>query len=197
MYVQTVEKARAHIRTLEHALQSLYDESVSILLTAQSLRHVDPGQSLQARDMSLDYLHTLCASLKANLEVANQTFEALLSVGHEQADIAQGDYNGSIDWRISRLSVIGTQLGGALRPMSTFDEHGDMIDLEVALGRKGHIPAESFDSMRYQSNENGTTLNDEPDASMDDTMVSPDSPSMKGDFLDPSPTMDEECELAS
>ncbi|KAJ7935459.1 ras guanine nucleotide exchange factor domain-containing protein [Mycena leptocephala] len=192
MYVQTVEKARAHIRTLEHALQSLYDESVSILLTAQSLRHVDPGQSLQARDMSLDYLHTLCASLKANLDLANQTFEALLSVGHEQADIAHGDYNGSIDWRISRLSVIGTQLGGALRPMSTFDEHGDMIDLEVALGRKGHIPAESFDSMRYQSNENGTTLNDEPDASMDDTMVSPDSPSMKGDFLDPSPTMDED-----
>ncbi|KAJ7645538.1 ras guanine nucleotide exchange factor domain-containing protein [Mycena polygramma] len=193
MYVQTVQKARALIRTLEHALQSLYDESVSILLTAQSLRDVDPGQSLQARDMSLDYLRTLSASLKANIEVVNQTFEALLAVGHEQADVAQGDYNGSIDWRMSRLSVIDTQLGGALRPMSTFDEHGDMIDMAAALGRKGHIPAESFDSMRYQSNENGSTLNDEPDASMDGTMFSPeDSPRMQENYLDTSPTMDEE-----
>ncbi|KAF7365388.1 hypothetical protein MVEN_00411200 [Mycena venus] len=181
MYAQTVEKARALIRTLEHALQSLYDESISILLTAQSLRHVDPGQSLQAQNMSLDYLTTLCASLKANLEAANQTFEALLSIGHEQADIAQGDYNGSIDWRMSRLSVIDTQLGGALRPMSTFDEQGDMIDLEVALGRKGHVPAESYDSRRYQSND------DQPDPSMDETMVAPDSPGMDG-----SPNMDDE-----
>ncbi|KAJ6584771.1 ras guanine nucleotide exchange factor domain-containing protein [Mycena capillaripes] len=192
MYAQTVEKARALIRTLEYALQSLYDESVSILLTAQSLRDVDPGQSLQARDMSLDYLYTLCASLKANVEVVNQTFEALLSIGHEQADVAQGDYSGSIDWRMSRLSVIDTQLGGALRPMSTFDEQGDMIDLAVALGRKGHIPAESFDSMRHQSNENGTTLNEEPDPSVDETMISPDSPSMKADYLDGSPTLDED-----
>ncbi|KAJ7205919.1 ras guanine nucleotide exchange factor domain-containing protein [Mycena haematopus] len=184
MYTPTVEKARTLIRILEHALQSLYDESVSILLTAQSLRHVDPGQSLQAQNMSLEYLNTLCASLKANLEVANQTFEALLAVGHEQADIAQGDYNGSIDWRMSRLSVIDTQLGGALRPMSTFDEQGDVIDLEVALGRRGHVPTESYDSSRLQSTENGTYNDDEPD---DDTMVSPESHT-----VDLSPTMDEE-----
>ncbi|KAJ7164624.1 ras guanine nucleotide exchange factor domain-containing protein [Mycena crocata] len=195
MYAQTVEKARSLIRTLEHALQSLYDESVAVLLTAQSLRQVDPGQSFQARDSTLDYLHSLCASLKANLDAVNQTFEALLTVGHDQADMAQGDYNGSIDWRMSRLSVIDTQLGGSLRPMSTFaygsDAHGDVVDMELALGRKGHIPADSFDSMRYRSN--GTdTLNDEPEPSMDDTMVSPDSPSMKTDYLDASPTMDEE-----
>jgi son of sevenless-like protein len=158
---------------------------------------VEPGQSLQARDLSLDYLHILCNSLKANIGVVNQTFEALLSVGHDQADMAQGDYNGSIDWRMSRLSVIDTQLGGALRPMSTFaydsDARGDMVDLELALGRKGHIPADSFDSMRYQSNGNAT-LNDEPEPSLDDTMV-PDSPSMKADYLDSSPTKEEECEL--
>ncbi|KAJ7855909.1 ras guanine nucleotide exchange factor domain-containing protein [Mycena olivaceomarginata] len=180
MYAQTVEKARALIRTLEHALQSLYDESVSLLLTAQALRHVDPGQSLQAQNMSLDHLYTLCASLKANLELVNQTFDSLLSIGHEQGDIAQGDYNGSIDWRMSRLSVIDTQLGGALRPMSTFDEQGDMIDLE------GHVPAESYDSRRYQSTENGT-YNDEIEPSVDETMVAPDSPGM-----DTSPMMDEE-----
>jgi son of sevenless-like protein len=189
MYAQTVEKARALIRTLEHALQSLYDESVSLLLTAQALRHVDPGQSLQAQNISLDHLYTLCASLKANLELVNQTFDSLLSIGHEQGDIAQGDYNGSIDWRMSRLSVIDTQLGGALRPMSTFDEQGDMIDLEVALGRKGHVPAESYDSRRYQSTENGT-YNDEIEPSVDETMVAPDSPGM-----DTSPMMDEECKL--
>ncbi|KAJ7134422.1 ras guanine nucleotide exchange factor domain-containing protein [Mycena epipterygia] len=197
LYAQTVDKARTLIRTLEFALQSLYDESISVLLNAQSLRQVDPGQSLQARDQGLDYLHTLCASLKANLRVVNQTFEALLSVGHDQADMAQGDYNGSIHWRMSRLSVIDTQLGGSLRPMSTFaydsDAHGDMVDMELALGRKGHIPADSYDSMRYQNGNStlNSTLNDEPDPSIDDTMV-PDSPSTKADYLDSSPILDEE-----
>ncbi|KAJ7729643.1 ras guanine nucleotide exchange factor domain-containing protein [Mycena maculata] len=192
MYAQTVDKARSLIRTLETAMQSLYDESALVLLTAQSLHQVEPGLSLQARDLSLDYLHTLSTSLEANLEVVNQTFQALLSVGHDQADMDQGDYNGSIDWRMSRLSVIDTQLGGSLRPMSTFpsDANGDIVDLELALGRKGHVPAESYDSMRYQ-NGNGPS-NDEPDPSMDDTMVSPDSPDMKADYLDSSPTLDED-----
>lgn len=197
MYAQTVNKARSLIRMLEVAMQSLYDESVSILLTAQSLHQVEPGQSLQARDLSLDSLYTLSTSLKANLGVVNQTFEALLSVGHEQSDMDQGDYNGSIDWRMSRLSVIDTQLGGSLRPMSTFaydsDARGDIVDIALAMSGKGHVPADSFDSMRYQSNGNGT-LNDEPDPSMDETMVSPESPSMKESYLDSSPTLDEDCE---
>ncbi|KAJ6557299.1 ras guanine nucleotide exchange factor domain-containing protein [Mycena vulgaris] len=196
MYAQTVDKARTLIRTLEFALQSLYDESTSVLLNAQSLRQVEPGQSLQARDLSLDYLHTLCASLKANLGLVNRNFEALLSVGHDQADMDQGDYNGSIDWRMSRLSVIPAQFGGALRPMSTFaydsDSRGDVVDMALALGRKGHFPVESYDSAQYRSNGN-STLNDEPDPSMDGTMVSPDSPSMKGgDYLDGSPILDED-----
>ncbi|KAJ6620811.1 ras guanine nucleotide exchange factor domain-containing protein [Mycena sp. CBHHK59/15] len=196
-YAQTVDKARSLIRTLEVALQSLYDDSTSIFLTAQSLRHVEPGQSSQSRDLSLDHLDALCFAFKSNIGVVNQTFEALLTIGHEQADMAQGDYNGSIDWRMSRLSVIDTQFGGALRPMSPFlaydsDAQGDMVDMEHAfVGRKGHIPANSYDSRKFQPNENGT-LNDEPEPSIDDTMVSPDSPNMKGDYLDASPTMDEE-----
>ncbi|KAJ7288493.1 ras guanine nucleotide exchange factor domain-containing protein [Mycena rebaudengoi] len=174
MYAQTVDKARTLIRTLEVALQSLYDDSTTTLFTAQSLRQVEPGQSPEARDRNLDYLDALCSSQKANLNVVNQTFEALLTVGHDQADMAQGDYNGSIDWRMSRLSVIDTQFGGAVRPMSTLlaydsDPQGDMLDLGMALGRKGHVPAESFDSMRYQSNGNA-------------------------DYADASPNMDEDFE---
>ncbi|KAK7048205.1 hypothetical protein R3P38DRAFT_3307112 [Favolaschia claudopus] len=189
MYAQTVEKARGLIRTLEHALQSLYDDSITIFFIAQSLRHVDPGQSPQAQNASLDYLNLLCDSLKSNLDLVNHTFEALLAIGHEQADIAQGDYNGSIDWRMSRLSVIDTQLGGALRPMSTFDEQGDMIDLEVALGRRGHVPAESHDSRRQQFHENGR-YSEDVDPSVDETMVSPESPTDMD--MDASPTMDDE-----
>jgi son of sevenless-like protein len=159
---------------------------------------VEPGQSPEARDRNLDYLDALCSSQKANLNVVNQTFEALLTVGHDQADMAQGDYNGSIDWRMSRLSVIDTQFGGAVRPMSTLlaydsDPQGDMLDLGMALGRKGHVPAESFDSMRYQSNGNGI-MNDEPEPSLDETMVSPDSPGSRADYADASPNMDEDCE---
>ncbi|KAJ7644278.1 ras guanine nucleotide exchange factor domain-containing protein [Roridomyces roridus] len=189
MYAQTVDRARSLIRTLETAMQSLYDESTSILLTAQSL---ELGHS--SRDLNFDYLNASSTSLKANLGVVNETFEALLAVGHEQADMDQGDYNGSIEWRMSRFSVIDTQLGGSLRPMSTFmdsDPQSDMVGIDMAfeLPRKARLPPESFDSTRYPSN-GTTTLNDEAD-DFDDN-ISPDSSGFRDNDLDPSPLMDDD-----
>src|SRR5277367_4493427 len=53
--------------------------------------------------------------------------------------MAQGDYNGSIEWRMSRLSMVDTQFGGALRPTSKQLQHSyeadgeQLIDMEHAL----------------------------------------------------------------
>ncbi|CAK5270285.1 unnamed protein product [Mycena citricolor] len=195
MYMQTVERARSLIRTLEHALQSLYDDSASILVTTLGLRQLDPGVSPQTLDANFELLLALGTAAKANMEAANRTFEGLLSIGHEQADIAQGDYNGSIDWRMSRLSVIDTQLGGAMRPLSAFDPevHGDLVDLAAALARppvKNHVTNPSYDSLRPQSNAT-STLNGsrDYDQSMDST-IGPDD----DDLLDGSPNYDDEFE---
>ena len=44
LYVQTVNNARLLVRTLEAAMQSLYDDGSTFLLTAQAMR---PSQPLQ------------------------------------------------------------------------------------------------------------------------------------------------------
>lgn len=150
LYTQTVEKARLLVRTLEATMQSLYDDGSELLLTTESIRHWEAGQSRQDRHTSYDYLDALMSSLKSNLDVVQQTLEALLSVGHDQADMAQGDYTGSIEWRMSRLSVIDNQFGGSARPMSAFFrkhevDNEELIDMETAFRRPGSKPLDAVD----------------------------------------------------
>ncbi|KAF7297796.1 hypothetical protein MKEN_01403300 [Mycena kentingensis (nom. inval.)] len=198
LYLQTVDSARSLIRALEYGMQSLYDDSVAMLLTAQSLRQIEPGQAYQAQDLTLDYLQTLSVCVRTNLDMVIMTFQSLLDLGHEQAEVAQGDYNGSIDWRMSRLSVIGTALGGALRPMSMYDEaNGEDVDMSYAVGfgapsRNRHVLNQSFASTSQHRQNGGSfssTYNDEPEDDPD-TLV-PDSPSNRADD-EGSPTLEEE-----
>lgn len=139
MYAQTLTKARSHVRTLETAFQAAYDDSSSLLLTSQNLLSSDPGCSPEDRMVSLTALESSTSSLRANLFLVRETLEALLSVGHEQADIAQGDYNGSIEWRMSRLSVIHSQFGGAARTSQEFsnglEEEDAMVEFDDVLTR--------------------------------------------------------------
>jgi son of sevenless-like protein len=135
LYAQTVDKARLLVRTLEVAVQSLYDDCSALLLAIQSFKPSEVNHQSQDEE----YLHSLTSALKANLKVVQQTLEELLSVGHAQADMAQGDYNGSIEWRMSRLSMIDNQFGGTLRPTSgpthqPYHLDGeDVIDIEHAF----------------------------------------------------------------
>lgn len=139
-YSKTVEKSRSLVRTLETAVQSLYDDSTSLLLIAVSVRHTEPGQPRQNRDRPYDQIDALATSLKSNLGLVHESLDALLSVGHDQADMAQGDYSGSIEWRMSRLSVIDNHLGGGTqRPLSSlldpvYDAHDDVVDMAAAFG---------------------------------------------------------------
>ena len=153
-YSRSVESARRLVRNLETVVQAIYDDGSALLLTAQGL-HDDRSLLRGEREASYDLLDNLSSSLNANLKSVKQTFEGLLSVGHEQADAAQGDYNGSIEWRMSRLSVINDHFGGAIHASKSTDayhsENEDVVDMEVAFGGSGVKKADSsYDP--YQAN---------------------------------------------
>ena len=160
LYAQTIDKARLLVRTLETGVQSLYDDGSALLLAVQTLLDADTGD----RQSLYEHIESLTVSSKANLGVVQKTLEELLSVGHDQADMAQGDYNGSIEWRMSRLSMIDNQFGGALRPVSTKSSQpsgyesdgGDVIDIEHAFRPQGS---------KIQDNGNGVPEGAFPDAS--------------------------------
>jgi son of sevenless-like protein len=176
-YSRSVENARRLVRTLETVVQAIYDDSSALLITAQGLRD-DCNLLRGERESSYDLLDSLSSSLNANLKSVKQTFEGLLSVGHEQADVAQGDYNGSIEWRMSRLSVINDHFGGAIHaPMSTdpYSERGDVVDMELAFSRSGTKKADiSYDSYRTLANapEASTTVTErDSEVSFDTNLV--------------------------
>ncbi|RDB17922.1 Cell division control protein 25 [Hypsizygus marmoreus] len=129
-YLHTVENARILVRTLETVVQSAFSDCAVFLLTVQSIRDSDLPEYRREREYAYDHLDALSSSLSSNLTLLLHTLDSLLSVGHEQAEMAQGDYNGSIEWRMSRLSV---------RPISDYmvddDDKSDVVDMELAFGR--------------------------------------------------------------
>lgn len=152
LYNQTVENGRLLIRTLEAAMHSLYEDGSAFFSAIQSTRRPDEGLPRHGGDASVDCLDSFAVSIEANLGVVSQCFEALLSIGHDQADMSQGDYNGSIDWRMSRLSMIDTQFGGAQRPISNFDGYAEsIVDMELAFQKPG-IRAQPIDSSNVYRN---------------------------------------------
>lgn len=128
LYLQTVDRARHLVRTLEVVVQALYDDSAAFFLSTQTLRSntADPCSSRNA-------VLQLALTVKDNLELVYQTFEALLSVGHDQAELGLGDYNGSIDWRMSRISIIDNQFRNPV--FDDPNQDGEQVDLELAFRR--------------------------------------------------------------
>ena len=101
----------------------------------------------------LSFLTTI---LQTNLGVVCEVFEALLSVGHDQAELGQGEYNGSIEWRMSRVSVIESRIAavatfprivGASPQSETEDE---VVNMELAFRRpdsKAKLPGIELSSV--------------------------------------------------
>lgn len=189
-YSRSVENARRLVRNLETAVQTIYDDSSALLVTTQGL-HDDRNLLRGEREASYDLLDSLSLSLNANLKSIKQTFEGLLSVGHEQADMAQGDYNGSIEWRMSRLSVINDHFGGAVHASKSTDaynsENEDVVDIELAFSRPGIKKAElSYDSYRTPANvsnarDTATTVpTRDSEVSLDTALVSQSSKDTQG-----------------
>lgn len=105
LYLQTVDKAKRLVRRLEVAVQAVYDEGASILMALQTL-----CSATTDFPSAWHHLSSLTAILQTNLGTVCDTFEALLTVGHDQAELGQGEYNGSIEWRMSRVSIIESRI---------------------------------------------------------------------------------------
>jgi len=141
LYLLTVDKARRLVRNLEVAVQAVYDEGASILVALQTLR-----SAMNDFPASWHHLLSLTAILKTNLCTVRETFEALLTVGHDQAELGQGEYNGSIEWRMSRVSIIESRIAavvtlpriaGASSQSETEDE---VVNMELAFRRPDPKP---------------------------------------------------------
>ncbi|KAG6910697.1 hypothetical protein DXG01_008741 [Tephrocybe rancida] len=137
-YSQTVETARHLVRMLEAVVQAVHNDIAVFLLTMQSVRDSDLPQYRHERNYAWDHLDALSVSMSANISAMLNTLDALLSLGYEQAEIASGDYNGSIEWRMSRLSV---------RPISSYmyDDEDGPVDMEMAFVRAATKPAKNID----------------------------------------------------
>lgn len=166
-YTQTVDRARLLSRTLESALQALYDDASIMFLATQNIRQSSSAVVFQDGDEFYEYLDAVSASIKSNLQFLLQTLDALLSVGHDQADLAERDYRGAIEWRVSRLSIMDSHYD--VRPMSILNpadpESEDIVDMEVAFSpgsKKGTIQPDRVPTFRSQSqmSDNTITLDD-------------------------------------
>lgn len=137
VYLQSVHKARTLARTFEAHLQSLFDDGSSVLLA------ITTPASLQSGPTSFpsERVRSLVASLKINVAQAFQTLEALLSVGQEQVAKGPSDHRGSIEWRMSRIVNIDSNLERTLKELASEDESYDeggeeLVNMEHAFARK-------------------------------------------------------------
>jgi len=135
-YLQSVHKARTLVRTVEAHLQSLNDDGASLLLAIT----MPASQRASPMTISSERIRSLAASLKNNVVQTFQTLEALLAVGQEQAAKGPSDYRGSIEWRMSRILNVDSNLGRTLQELASeddsYDEGEDLVDMEHAFGRK-------------------------------------------------------------
>ena len=137
VYLQSVHKARTLARTFEAQLQSLFDDGSSVILA------ITTPASLQSSPTSFpsERMRSLVASLKINVAQTFQTLEALLVVGQEQVAKGPSDHRGSIEWRMSRIVNIDSNLERTLKELASedesYDEGGeDFVDMEHAFARK-------------------------------------------------------------
>ncbi|KZS90545.1 ras GEF [Sistotremastrum niveocremeum HHB9708] len=99
-YMNTVKQARVLMRGLEYSAQCISDESAFLLMSSQ----------MYASEAYTSVLACL-AAIRQNAAAVVERLEHLYSIGHEQAELSsqsQGeyDYEGSINWRMSRMSIV-------------------------------------------------------------------------------------------
>lgn len=116
-YMQVVDNARLIVRNLEAAVQSLYDDGISLSITIQNFEYAQTNA--QDRMSLRDRIDALIAAIIANVNLTMQSLEALLAVGFDQADIDKRDYLSSIEWRKSRPVVA--------------EDSQEVVDIELAF----------------------------------------------------------------
>ena len=151
-YAQIVEQARQVLRSLEVAVQALYDDATSLFEAIQAPRVWDQHTQHPGSDTSSQYefVEGLVLALRTNLNLAAADLEGLFMLGRDQAEVGSSAYNSSIEWRRSRDSVFfdsGTPVNGNGVPI---EEEEDVVDMELAFSNtsKAMRTVTSLDSGR-------------------------------------------------
>jgi len=171
VYIQSVHKARALARAFEAHLQSLFDDGASVFLSI-----ITPA-SLQTSPTSFpsERVRSLVASLKINVAQAFQTLEALLVVGQEQVASGPSDHRGSIEWRMSRIVNIDSNLERTLKELASEDESYDeggeeLVDIEHAFARK---PAPLKPSASLERSQSSSAMYSNPSQTSESSLEPP------------------------
>ena len=109
-YMRTVEKTRVLVRSFEATTQAIYDDGAALLVSAQSVRRVEPCESWKGRDTAYDVLEALSSSLDFNLKISRQNLEGLMRIGTEQIAILERCHKTPIEWRMSQRSLVSAIL---------------------------------------------------------------------------------------
>ena len=170
VYLQSVHKARTLARTVEAYLQSLFDDGTSVLLAITTPVSLRTGPT----SISSEKIRSLAASLKNNARQAFQTLEALLAVGQEQAAKGPSDYRGSIEWRMSRIVNIDSNLEQTLKELASedesYDEGEDLVDMEHAFARK---PAPVRPSVSMERSQSSSAMYSNPSQTSESSLEPP------------------------
>jgi hypothetical protein len=153
LYEQTVEEARSLVRTLEAAVQALYDDGSTLLMAIQSL----PNQLHSAKhgkERSFDIALALSDSLKVKLPTVFRALETLLFIGNHQADVHQGDCHGFIQWKMNRERMVEY----SIRRLSTMTDKTYIPENGDAFSK--HTKTSSISSFASSTWETGIILPD-------------------------------------
>lgn len=141
-YRDSVEKAKTLVRTLEFAIQSLYDDGATVLLTSQQVRLTATAQNTTTT------LYDLCddvvATIQANVDVVMHTVESIVDIGQQQAHMSKAQQRQSIERRKSRIGALEPR---RLPPINTTSEPSEKNPFSEAAIRKSIVdPSASVDS---------------------------------------------------
>ncbi|OCH91881.1 ras GEF [Obba rivulosa] len=142
-YMQTIERSRQLLRSLEASTQALYDDGTLFFTAIQTIAGSDPRSEDSAG--ARHDIESCANTIRMNASFVTQTLDALLVIGYDQSDIGQGDYNSSIEWRSSRISMVNIPIDPAIARLSGEPSNGrpdsEIVDFELAFSRPSRPPA--------------------------------------------------------
>lgn len=106
---KSISDAKALVRAMEAAARSIYDDCATFLAQSQAFKD---GQGAR------DTLDTLVASMGSNFDVLGRILATLLSTCDDQPELSLQVYESSIDWGMSQLTLIPSQLAVYKEPMA-------------------------------------------------------------------------------
>ncbi|KAI1790116.1 ras GEF, partial [Ganoderma leucocontextum] len=199
-YMQTVDRARQLVRTLEASTQALYDDGATIFIVVQTLGHAALFPRRECATL-VTAVESTMPTIRSNCGLVAQSLESLLATGHDQASISQGDYRNSIEWRTSRINMADSSIGAITRLADIPVGDDEFVDMEHAFAQPTMRTATSVDSV--SSSTLYSNANQQPsqsslnmsERSRSDSISEPETPTWQTDTGDntfmgpPSPEM--------